>query len=144
MVAAMVVAVIESNAQNVYTFTVNNTAYTVNEESLDKKFGTMLDELHNTGNTSPKHFNLWSESYKQWKALAISCPLAWKLYGTHYAEPTRANCDKLPNEYLGLNKKGTTAIKGNPNDPNNQARRIALLNGMMMKYISEAIAKGQE
>lgn len=131
----------KTHAENIYTFKVNGKPYYFTEDNMDKQFGILFDELIQSRTSKAKYFPVWQNSYEKWKTIMKVCPIGWKLYGTHVSD-LQSSCSDARFDLAdrGLGKDGKAA-KGNPNDDENHAHRIAYLNGMFSSYISKIIVR---
>lgn len=135
---------VSSFVQRSFTFKINSKDYVLTEEVIDQCFDTVFNKLLEANYAKESNLNLWSESYQKWKNLASTGMYSWKLYGNRVAELTRTNAQGTPNALSGLDKEGNFVTKGNPNNPKNVARRMALINGLMTEEISALVPKVNE
>lgn len=116
---------IPAKSQNVYTFTVDQTSYKVEEQVLNDLFGAAFSDLVSTAVTTDNNFSLWVKSYDLWKLPALRGTFNFNTYGERIANISFTG--EVAPMYLGFEKPGKSA-KGNPNKKDNFARRFQLLN----------------
>lgn len=129
-------------AQTTYKFIIDQKTYIVEESKLNDLFGMALNELLQTKTAKQSSYDLWLNSYQTFKTMSLEGTRSWDVYYDKIANSKYSNNSPL----VGLNQfsdadmgmsKGKMA-EGNPNKKQNHGARMALLNYLILKYITNA------
>jgi hypothetical protein len=128
----MVSAAIVRGQNRVFTITVNSKDYHVDEKQMNDFFGSAFQDMVDKAKSKPSNFELWKDSFEDWKTLAASGRLTVSTYGNIFGNTQYQGV--ASKEDLGLKDNGKSAT-GNGNKKTNRAVRMATLNYYLLHYI---------
>lgn len=128
----------QSTERTIYTFIINDQTFTASERVLNVTFGECFEQLLKFRLAKRNDFTLWRETYDIWLDNARRGTYKWRVFGSiandlQYTGPNAQFAD------LGVAQNGKDTSKDNPNKPKNTARRMSMLNTLMMKYITNGL-----
>lgn len=120
-------------SQTAYKFIIDKQSYHVDETKLNDYFGMVFNELVESRRAKQRDFDLWVNSYKRYKEMASNGTSSWEIYydkivNYQYSGVGASDAD------LGLDNGKTAKI--DPNKKRNHSSRMAYLNGLLAKYVT--------
>ncbi|WP_316827841.1 hypothetical protein [Pedobacter miscanthi] len=122
-----------SYGQCTYEFKINGASYQASEQLLNDTFGKAFEQMKAERSVKDKNFELWLGTYSIFKAMSCSNAFTWDLYYNKLVNMKYEG--RASNRDLGLADNGSKAT-GNPNKKENLGRRMAILNYIMTKYLT--------
>ena len=139
MICLLLALSLNTFAQNQsFTFTINSKDYTTTEQRVNDLFGSGFQEMVANRVAKSSDFDLWKSSFDRWKELALVGRYKWTTYANRVGDQNYTG--EASKEDLGLGEDGKLA-KGNMNKKPNKGARMAYLNGLMMRYITNYLTE---